>query len=268
MIGGRTRVFGLIGHPVAATRSPALHNGWFAKYAIDAVYVAFDVDPVHGGDVVAAARTLRLAGANVTVPFKEAVLPGLDRLDAAADRAAAANVLVNTSRGWVGHNTDGEGWVRAFEGPFGPIAGRRVAVLGAGGSGRAIAAACVDHHAERVVLLNRDVGRAQAAAHRIGRCEAGALADFGAYDVDVVVSAVSAAGYPAIEALQVDHLPGHAVWSDLHYHDPNPPRVAACRARGLRVQDGFPMLVHQAALAFAHFTGRDVAADDVAAHLR
>lgn len=266
---GRTRVFGLVGHPVDRSRSPELHNAWFAAHGIDAVYAAFDVSPGLAGGVVAAIRTLGLAGVNVTVPLKEAVVPGLDACSAEVDRAQAANVVVRDADRLVGHNTDGDGWVRAFEDDFGPVAGRAIAVLGAGGSGRAIASAALRQGASRVWLLNRDVARARSAAARLGPgCVPGALDSFAALRPDVVVCAVAGGGAAAVEALPVAQLGDDAVWCDLNYWDPSPPRVAACRARGLRVQGGLPMLVHQAALSFGLFTGVTVDLDDVRARLR
>ena len=262
---GKTRVFALVGHPVARSRSPEIYNPLFAAFGIDAVYVAFDVPEAAG--LVPAIRALGLAGVNVTVPWKEAVVAELDEADAAVLRIGAANVIVRDGARLVGHNTDGEGWVRGFEREFGPIVGRRVAVLGAGGSGRAIAAAAVDHGASRVHLLNRDVARAAGAAGAIG-CGWGALADLEVLRPDVVVCAVAEGGAAAVEGLSVATLPEDAVWCDINYWCPEPPRLAACLARGLRVQRGLPMLVHQAVLSFALFTGVSVAPDDVSAGLR
>lgn len=262
---GRTRVFALVGHPVARSRSPEIYNPLFTACGLDAVYVVLDVPDARG--LVQAIRTLGLAGVNVTVPWKEAVVADLDGADAAVVRVGAANVILRDGERLVGHNTDGEGWVRGYEAEFGPLAGRRVAVLGAGGSGRAIAAAAADHGAARVDLLNRDVGRAAAAAGRIG-CGWGELTALAGLRPDVVVCAVAEPGSGAVDALSVATLPEDAVWCDINYWNPDPPRLAACLARGLRVQRGLPMLVHQAVLSFALFTGVSVEADDVSARLR
>lgn len=262
---GRTRVYGLMGHPVDRSRSPEIYNPLFVAHEIDAVYVAFDTPNPVGA--VAAVRSLGLAGVNVTVPLKEAVVLDLDAVSATVARIGAANVILREGDRLVGHNTDGEGWVRGFEAQFGPLAGRRVTVLGAGGAGRAIAVAALGRGAAWVDLLNRDAARAAVAAARIG-CGSGPLEDFEGSSVDVVVCAIAEGGGPAVEALPVGSLPDHAVWCDINYWNPNPPRLAACQARGLRVQRGLPMLVHQAVLSFALFTGVVVDPDHVSARLR
>ncbi|RME28554.1 MAG: shikimate dehydrogenase, partial [Deltaproteobacteria bacterium] len=109
MISARTRVFGLVGHPVRHSLSPAMYNELFQRYGLDAVYVAFDVDPTRAEAVADAVRTLGLVGVNLTVPFKERVLPALDHMTVAAEEAGAVNVVIHVGGTLTGYNTDGEG---------------------------------------------------------------------------------------------------------------------------------------------------------------
>ena len=142
MISGRTRIYGLVGHPVRHSLSPAMHNALFGKLSLDAVYLAFDVDPRRAEGVTDAIRTLDLVGVNLTVPFKERVLPPLDHVTIAAEEAGAVNVVINVD-GWLtGYNTDGEGLLGALAEEHGFNAkAQRCVVLGAGGAGRAVASA-------------------------------------------------------------------------------------------------------------------------------
>ena len=99
MITGATRVYGLVGHPFRHSLSPAMHNELFRRCGVDAVYVTFDVAPERAEEVVPAIRALALAGVNLTVPFKERVLPQLDVLGDDARLAGAVNVTVAPAAG-------------------------------------------------------------------------------------------------------------------------------------------------------------------------
>ena len=114
MISAQTRLYGLIGHPVRHSLSPAMYNELFRRFGLDARYLAFDVDPRRSDRVSDAIRTLDLVGVNLTVPFKERVLPQLDHMTQAAREAGAVNVVICVD-GWLtGYNTDGEGLLRSL----------------------------------------------------------------------------------------------------------------------------------------------------------
>ncbi len=265
MITGATRVFALLGRPVHHSLSPRIYNALFAHHGLDAVYVALDVAPDRGAGLVEALRTLGLAGVNLTVPHKAVVVPALDAVEPAVTIAGAANVVVARAGRLVGANTDGEGFCRAFEERFGAMPTGPAAVLGAGGAARAVAAALVGRGVGRVAIFNRSLAGAEAAADHLARALPGAVLEphpltptaFAALarDLTLVVNATAGGARASVEALPITELPPGAVWVDLNYWDPDPPALAACRARGLRVQEGIDMLVHQAALAFEAFTG-------------
>ncbi|MFZ5475327.1 MAG: shikimate dehydrogenase [Myxococcota bacterium] len=270
MITGHTRVFGLVGHPVRHSLSPAMHNELFRRLGVDAVYVTFDVSPDHAGDVAAAVRSLALAGVNLTVPFKERVLPGLDRLSPAAALAGAVNVVLREGESLVGHNTDGEGYVRALaeELDVRP-AGRDCAVLGAGGTGRAVAAALAGEGARAVRLYNRTLARAEAAVAALAprfpgvAITAAPLAAFDGAPHDLVVNCTSGGAAPMVAGLSIEGLRPGAVWTDANYWMADPPQLATCARRGVRIQRGIGMLLHQGALSFELFTGLRVGSEAV-----
>ncbi len=266
-LSGTTRVYALLGHPVAHSGSPALHNGWFATHGIDAVYVALDVDPARGGSVVDALRTLPLAGCNLTIPFKADVVPALDRLAGLAAAAGVVNTIVREDDGSLtGHNTDGDGFLDAVASTGRPATARGPAVvLGAGGAGRAVAAALVRDGVD-VTVVNRTVARAEEAARAIAGLGAGrvsvapwtpqaiggALARAG-----LVVQATSGAGASAVAALPIERVSPDALWCDLNYWMDAPPAWDGLAARGVATQDGSMMLRRQAARAFHLWTGVD-----------
>lgn len=264
MISGQTRIFGLVGHPVRHSLSPEMHTALFARFGLDAVYVAFDVDPRRAGEVADAVRTLDVVGVNLTVPFKERVLGDLDHLTVAAREAGAVNVVINVDGFLTGYNTDGAGLVAsvAEEHGFAPK-GARCAVLGAGGAGRAVAASLVAGGAE-VHLFNRTLSRAESAAEELGLHARALTPDaFEASPYSLVVNCLSGGAEALVEALPIAHLDADAVWVDANYWNPSPPRLDACKARGLRTSTGLGMLIHQGALSFELFTGHPVEASEL-----
>lgn len=271
MITGRTRVYGLLGHPVRHSLSPAMHNELFRQCGIDAVYVTFEIDPLQADSVGQAVRTLGLAGANLTVPFKERILPALDDLGPEARTCGAVNVVVRRADGaLVGHNTDGIGWRDALRTELGlGLYGEDVAILGAGGTGRAIAAAAAEAGAASVTFHNTTRTRAEGAVATLASHFPGTR--FGAEPLYAatfarrapaytrVVNCTSGGAAPLIDTFPVDDLPPGCLWSDVNYWMADPPRLAACARRGLRIQRGMGMLIHQGARSFEHFTGVRIA---------
>ncbi|MCB9745767.1 MAG: shikimate dehydrogenase [Alphaproteobacteria bacterium] len=272
MISGQTRIFGLVGHPVRHSLSPAMHSALFRRMGMDAVYVAFDVHPDRAGRVAEAIRTLDVVGVNLTVPFKERVIPHLDSLTVAAIEAGAVNVVINVDGHLTGYNTDGAGLVAAVEQEHGlRPGGLGCRVLGAGGAARAVAAALAVGGAARVALFNRTLSRAEAACRQLehttglGVFDARpltpeAFAD-GARHVDLVVNCLGGGAEALVRALPLGGLPPTAVWVDSNYWMDAPPLLAEAAARGLRTSDGLGMLLHQGALSFELFTGYPVDAD-------
>lgn len=265
-------MFALVGHPIRHSLSPAMHNELFRRKGIDAVYVALDVKPDLAESVAGSIRTLALAGCNLTVPFKERVIPALDELSEAASCAGAVNVVLNREGRLQGHNTDGEGYLRALREELGiDPTGRDCAILGAGGTGRAVAAALAEAGVASACFFNRSPDRAEAAVAALAprfpavRLEAAPLdpAAFRARPWGIVVNCLSGGGMDALRALDVSHLPRGAAWTDANYWMADPPQLVACAGRGVRIQRGIGMLMHQGALSFELFTGVQVDTDTI-----
>ena len=268
-ITGNTRVFALVGHPVRHSLSPQMHTELFEEYGINGVYVAFDVHPKNADEVATAVRVLGLSGINLTVPFKERILPHLDHMTLASQEAGAVNVVVNVDGNLTGYNTDGEGFLGALreEHELDP-AGLRFLLLGAGGAARAIASSVAASGAASICFLNRTIERAQKTADHLSpfhsHCEFsfGPLSAESFYQmgpqIDVVVNCLGSGAEAQVNAFEIDRLPPRAIWCDINYWMDNPPQLEACRKLGLRVSSGLGMLVHQGALSFELFTGQPV----------
>jgi len=247
-------VFALLGAPVGHSLSPLLHATMLRLCGLPGVYVALEVAQAQGDALIAALRTLGLAGVNLTIPLKECALGAADRVAPCAAAAGACNTLVREQDGcFVAYNTDGDGLLDAIA-EAGPLP-RRAAVLGAGGAGRGVAAALLRAGVE-VHLRNRDPARAARVAAALG-CAHGPLdPDAPPVDVDLIVDCTAASGPVAAPAVGGARLRPGGMWVDTNYFRP-PLGFAALQAAGFRTQTGHAMLLHQARRAFSLFTGVD-----------
>lgn len=138
-IDGHTKLIGLIAHPAAHSQSPAMHNFAFSQEQMNDRFLAFDVDPDNLSQAIGAIRAFKMLGASVSMPFKQAVIPLLDHLDAAAKMIGAVNTVVNHDGELTGYTTDGIGFVNALKDDGVALAGKTMTLAGIGGAGTPIA---------------------------------------------------------------------------------------------------------------------------------
>lgn len=272
MLSGSTRVAAVIGHPVAHSLSPVIHNAAFAALGLDWAFVAFDVAPGEGEAAVAAARTLGLGGLSVTMPHKDAAARAVDRCAPDAAALGAVNCVVPRPDGTLtGENTDGPGFLDALAADLGVSAdGRRCVVLGAGGAARAVVLALAGAGATEVVVVNRSTDRAVAAASLApGVARVGMVEEAGG--AELVVNATSVGMDGETSPLPAGTIGSGQIVVDLVYHPAETPLLAEAAAAGAAVANGLGMLVHQAGHAFRHWTGEAapvaVMAEAVRGHL-
>jgi shikimate dehydrogenase len=258
---GRSRLAGVLGWPVAHSRSPQLHGYWLDQHGIDGAYVPLPVAPVDLVDCVRALPRLGFMGANVTVPHKQGVIEACDRLDDHARRLGAVNTLLFDGPTIEGRNTDGVGFLnnlRQGAPAWDPTAGPAV-VMGAGGAARAVAVALADAGVPEVRVANRTRAKADALARDLGgpvtvvdwAARAQALA--GA-NLLVNTTSLGMTGHGPLE-IDLDALPGSAVVNDIVYRPLETDLLARARARGNPVVDGIGMLLHQAVPGFEAWFG-------------
>lgn len=161
IVQGTTKVFAILGDPVAHSLSPQMHNAALTALGIDAIYVPFHVSPDHLAAAVAGIRALQIAGLSVTVPHKEHIIPLLDEIDPAAQRIGAVNTVVNRQGRLIGYNTDAPGFLRALHDTLGfAPRDQMVVLIGAGGAARAALVALAQEGATTIVVANRTLSRA------------------------------------------------------------------------------------------------------------
>jgi shikimate dehydrogenase len=254
---GHTTVAAVIGDPVRHSRSPAIHNAAFAAVGLDWVFVALPTVRGRGADAVAAMATLELGGMSVTMPLKEEVAHALERLSPLAARLDAVNCVAWQDGGLVGHNTDASGFAAAVAHAGTSLEGATVAVIGAGGAARAAIVGALDAGASGVRIVNRTLGRSEAAAALDpDRCRVGSFDDVAAAEVVVNATPVGMTGTPGIP-VDPGMISAGQVVVDLVYDPVDTALLTSARSSGATVIDGLGMLVHQAADAFRLWTGQE-----------
>lgn len=259
---GRTQLFGILGDPVEHTCSPAMQNAALAAAGIDGVYVPFHVRPADLKTALAGLRAAGIAGLNVTVPHKEAVVPLLDELRPRARACGAVNTIVRTRRGLAGDNTDGTGFIAALAEARRTVRGARILLIGAGGSARGVAHALVRAGCADLYVANRTRARAAALVRtlRSRRATAGGLEilhDRPALPrFDLIVNCTSTGLRNAAPPLLFAATHRDTLCCDLLYGPTPAPFLRRARAAGRRTMDGSGMLLHQGALAFELWAAR------------
>lgn len=266
-ITGRTRVFMILGDPIAQVQAPALFNPIFRAQGVDAVLVPAHVSPADlSGFVQQVLRARNIDGLWLTIPHKAAVLPLLEHCDRLGRIAQAVNAVRRNADGTLeGALFDGEGFVKSLDRFDAPVAGRRVLIVGAGGAGMAIAVSLAERGAAAIALYDPTTSRSRTAADRINAAyphqPALVATTSDAAGFDLIVQA-SPLGMDNADALPLDPAsvePGAVVVDILMKNQPTP-LLRACAARGVQVHPGFEMLAQQIP-DYLHFFGLPVPAD-------
>ena len=261
---GNAKIAGIIGWPVGHSLSPCLHGYWLDQYGIDGCYIPLAVAPENLADALSALPKLGFAGANLTVPHKEAALAIVDHSDDLATRIGAVNTIVVQEDGSLeGRNTDGYGFIESLSAAadLKIVKQNPVVVLGAGGAARSIIVALKDYGAGTIRLTNRTLERAERMRDEFGG------------DIDVVdwdqravalndatllvnTTTLGMSGQPALE-LELDALPTTAIVNDIVYSPIETNLLREAAKRGNPTVDGLGMLLHQARPGFASWFGRE-----------
>jgi len=260
-VGASTGLYGILGHPLGHSLSPALQNAAFRGLGLDAAYLPFDVPPRALADTLGALRAAGLRGANVTIPHKTAVMELLDSLDGAAAGVGAVNTIVRSNGRLCGYNTDVAGFVGALEGRGVVLRGARALVVGAGGAARAAVHGLLMRGAA-VTVVNRHRRRAEGLAGRLGGTgitvanlrDIGELA--GRSDILVNCTPVGMRGFPAESPVPPRSLHRGMAVLDMVYNPVRTPLLGAARRRGALGIPGVEMFLGQAEESFRLWTGK------------
>ncbi len=280
-----SRYIGLIGHPLKHSISPYFQQVALDYYRLDIRYEAWETDPAQLRDIVNNLRKPQNIGANVTVPYKETVLPLLDEVDDLANSIGAVNTIVKKDDRLVGFNTDAYGFIEALgkEGHFTPQQ-KRVVVLGAGGVARAVSFALVERKVASLAVTDGIFERARALAENLLRYTKGDsssskdlepdvtafqwqnLSSAGTFDnCDLIVHCTTVgmkdSSQEGQSPLSLEVIPKGVLVYDVVYNPWLTPLLRLAQKAGANILGGLPMLVYQGAASFKLWTGRKAPVD-------
>jgi shikimate dehydrogenase len=266
---GKLRLAGVIGHPIAHSKSPRLHGHWLKRYKIDGHYIPMDVAPGDLAKTIKLLPRLGFAGINVTQPHKEAVMALCDEITPRAKAVGAVNTVIFQDNGSVlGDNTDGFGFIANLfaEAPNWRVEAGPAIVLGAGGAARGVVVALLDAGAPQVVLSNRTAERATALQSEFGSRVVVSAWDDVASSIEganllVNTTSLGMDGQPAL-SISLDKLSSETLVTDIVYVPLQTQLLIDASARGCAVVDGLGMLLHQAVPGFEAWFGQKPVVDD------
>ncbi|BAZ27622.1 shikimate 5-dehydrogenase [Cylindrospermum sp. NIES-4074] len=263
LITGKTKLLGVIGHPVEHSLSPVMHNVALAELGLDYVYLPFPIEPQNLETAIAGFAAVGVVGFSITIPHKQAILPFLSEITPVAQAIGAVNTVSRQNHQWVGTNTDVEGFIAPLQTTYHQDWGQKVAViLGNGGAARAVVAGCTQLGFAEIHVVGRNVQKLQEFRHSWDNSP---LSDkFQVHQwqelpnlipqADLLVNTTPIGMYPKVEysplsAEEMAHLPSGAIAYDLIYIPKPTQFLQQAEKQGAIAIDGLEMLVQQGAAA-------------------
>lgn len=265
MITGKTKVVGVIGHPIEHSMSPPMHNNAFKELNMDYVYVAFHVLPENIEKLIESCKTLDIKGLNVTIPHKTSVIPFLDEIDPTAKKIGAVNTIQFKNGIAKGFNTDGIGAIKSIQ-EYTTLEGKNVLIIGAGGASKAISFTLINENINSLVIANRSKENACNLIENIRmQCDfeeisyvdikdSSELID----DVDIIINTTPIGMYPKHEVeppIKTDKINEKHIVMDVIYNPLETTLLKEARLNGATTINGTSMLINQGLESFKIFTG-------------
>jgi len=272
-----TKLVALIGYPLEHSVSPFFQQASFDYYRLDIRYESWQVEPSQLETAIARLRQPPFLGANITIPYKEMVVPLLDEVDELAVQIGALNTIVNRDGKLFGYNTDAPAFTRALrqDGDFEPR-DKRVVLLGAGGVARAASFALIKEGVRWLTIANRTLGRAERLAASL-RGEASLdtgvailpwkelrsskTLSYGDLLINCTSLGMKHSPMEDKTPLRARLIPKDALVYDLVYNPLETPLLREARKAGARVLGGLAMLVYQGAASFELWVGKEAPLD-------
>ena len=247
-----TSLYGIIGHPVKHSLSPLLHNSAFQALNLNNVYLAFDVTDLKSA--MKGTRALNIKGLSVTIPHKEAIIKFLDEVDPVTQKIGAVNTVINKNGRLLGTNTDWIGAIKALEEAVGRLDTKKVLVLGAGGSAKAIVAGLTERGA-KVLIANRTLEKAKDLAEEF-EAKWYNFDELPDVEASVLVNATSVGMAPNEDESLVppELLSKYSAVMDIVYSPLKTKLLKDAEKAGCRVINGLRMLLFQAVAQFELWT--------------
>jgi len=256
-----TKLVGLIGHPVEHSFSPKLHNSIYSMLGLNMVYLAFDVIEQELSYAVRGLRALGFIGFNVTIPYKEKILPLLDQIDSNAEAIGAVNTVKIEGDKLIGYNTDGAGFLDSLTRRGIHCNNKNIVILGAGGAARAIGIYLAGENPSQMFINNRTSSRAEHLAKDINRFAGRQMCQTISSiprDVDIIINTTPIGMWPNTHGnpLQGYSLKSDTIVCDIVYNPPMTEMLKYAQDAGCTIIGGKDMLIGQGVRAIEIWTGK------------
>ena len=273
-IDGYTRLAAVVANPIKHSISPFIHNSAFEATNTNGVYLAWEVDATELAETVANIRRYQMYGINLSMPYKEQVIPYLDQLSEEACLIGAVNTVVNREGTLIGYNTDGKGFFKSL--PSFKISGKRMVLLGAGGAAKAILAQAILDGVSQISVFVRSssMEKTRPYLEKLQKATGFRVDLFALEDVqelqdsitqaDLLVNATSVGMDGASQPIPTSIvLPEKLLVADVIYQPFETPFLKWARNQGNQSINGLGMLLYQAAEAFQLWTGKEMPTDQI-----
>jgi len=273
-IDGYTRLAAVVANPIKHSISPFIHNSAFEATNTNGVYLAWEVDATELAETVANIRRYQMYGINLSMPYKEQVIPYLDQLSEEACLIGAVNTVVNREGTLIGYNTDGKGFFKSL--PSFKISGKRMVLLGAGGAAKAILAQAILDGVSQISVFVRSssIEKTRPYLKKIQNATGFRVDLFALEDVqdlqdsitqaDLLVNATSVGMDGSSQPIPTSIvLPEKLLVADVIYQPFETPFLKWARKQGNQSINGLGMLLYQAAEAFQLWTGKEMPTDQI-----
>ena len=243
----------VIGNPITHSLSPKLHNYWFKKNNIDAIYDKKKIEEKNLQSIISDVKEKKINGINVTVPFKKLVIPYLDKLSQEAEQTQSVNTIILTNDNLVGHNTDIAGFTKAIKDLNFNIEGKKIFILGAGGVVPSIIFALNKMNVSKIIISNRTKKKAEDLKSQFHNLE---VLDWGDInDFDVIINATSLGLNKEAIDLDFSKFSNNKLFYDVIYNPVETNFLKEGKKLGNKTENGKLMFIYQALEAFKLWHG-------------
>ncbi len=255
-INNMTKKYGLIGNPLSKTLSPFIHNSIYRENNINSIYLTYELKLEDLEKGIEAFKTLGIEGFNITIPFKERIIPYLDNIDETAKKINAINTVKQVEGELIGYNTDYLGFLKSLELNNIDLNNKNILVLGAGGGSRAISIGLLENNINKLYITNRTSNRGIKLVNELRRIYNDKFIKFTGFnlseldkdEIDIIINTTSVGMYPEIDESPMDFkgFQNDLILYDLIYKPLETRFLSEGKIRGYKTINGLEMLYYQA----------------------
>lgn len=258
-VDGNTKLFGVIGNPIRHSFSPDMQTKAFQALNINAVYLPFLIEENHLPDLLNAFKITGVQGFNVTVPYKERIIPYLDCVSEGAKSLGSVNTVKLEHGKWKGFSTDGLGFVRSLENAGISLKEKRILLVGAGGAGKAIALSLIHQEITEITILNRTKEKSDKLKSLIKNIQSDlpvftSFTNGSGFDILINSTSVGMKGNQCPVTDEMIEMSDCII--DIIYNPPQTPLIKKALNKGIPCMNGIDMLLYQGVESFEIWTGQ------------